>query len=75
MFQIFDFLSSEKLFDEQNQKHIALERHKVTKYYKNQQLLAIWNSSPGPADPAYQVSWPAARTPPPTCAGGQDDGS
>ncbi len=31
--------------------------------------------SPNPADPAEAVAGPAARTPPSTRAGGQDDGS
>ncbi len=36
---------------------------------------AIWNSAPDPADPAFLVSGTAARTPPSTRAGVQDDGS
>ena len=48
---------------------------------KTRTKCVIWNSStdladlPDPADPAEVVSRSAARTPPSTRAGGQDDGS
>ena len=56
-------------------KSIAPERHKVTKYYKTQQLRAKINSSAEPADLPEAVSSTAARTPRSTRAGGQDDDS
>ena len=52
---------------------------RVTKHCKNHQKCTIWNSSAVPAVPAVPadlpkaVSGPAARTPLPTRAGGQDD--
>ncbi len=49
---------------------------RVTKYGKTQLKCMIWNSSadpPDPPDPAEVVSRSAARTPPSTRAGGQDD--
>ena len=59
-------------------KHIAPERHRITKYRYLHQVRAIWNSSADTGDtgdPADQVSETAARTLPSTRAGGQDDGS